>query len=121
MKIVICVIAVISMLGVSMAAVQEEPVAMEDLAWFSKYENQLREEIAGLEYNLESIKKIDSFVVKIKNSTTNHEKHRYIELVGSFLGQSLVQEYEGKWIKTNYGTAVALPNDKLAFPFNKVA
>ena len=121
MKKLLSILLCIAIQGASMAAVQEEPVTMEDLAWFSKYESQLREEIPGLEYNLDSVIKIDAFVEKIRHKTNDSEKDRYIQLIGSFLGQSLVNEYKGKWIKTNYGMAVVLPNNKLAFPFNKVA
>jgi hypothetical protein len=67
---------------------------------------------AGVEY-------LDGFIERQRTRVGDEEKNRLADVLGSYLGASIVAEYGGKWYQEPAGIGIRV-NDKFAcFPINK--
>ena len=74
-------------------------------------------------YNLSSVKWLEGYIERLRSSgeLENEAKRKGLfNVLGSFLGECIVRCYGGRWVKQDGIWGVAIGDDFIAYPFNKV-
>jgi len=73
-------------------------------------------------YNRESVQWLDSYIEEIrKNNWTDEEFNQLVSNLGSFLGETMIKSFGGRWSLDQRGWAIRWDDFNLAYPFIKVA
>ncbi|MBS1639787.1 MAG: hypothetical protein JST94_02105 [Bacteroidetes bacterium] len=77
----------------------------------------------SLKYDTDSVKFIEGFIERNKNSFDKEQSQGLINSLGSFLGQCIIENYGGQWQTDNETgwIAVVFDNNNKAYPFAKVS
>ncbi|MGH2552800.1 MAG: hypothetical protein ACRDEB_03745 [Chitinophagaceae bacterium] len=77
----------------------------------------------NLEYDADSVKFIEGFIERNKNSFDKEQSSGLINSLGSFLGQCIINNYGGQWRVDNEtgSVAVVFDDNNIAYPFAKVS
>jgi len=73
-----------------------------------------------LKYKAESIKSLEGFIERNKVYIDKNEWSGLINSCSAFLGQCIIENYGGKWIKDNGEYCVEFDENNKAFPYSKV-
>lgn len=89
---------------------------LDDLA--EKVKNQL-----NLDYDSKSVKFIEEFIERQRNSFDSTQREGLVNSIGSFIGQCIIKNYGGHWQvdKDTKAVCVALNEKNKIFPFAKTA
>ena len=89
---------------------------LEDLA--EKVKIQL-----NLDYDTKSVKFIEEFIERQRNSFDSEQRKGLVNSIGSFVGQCVIKNYGGHWQvdKDTQAVCVALDDKNKIFPFAKTA
>ena len=89
---------------------------LEDLA--EKVKNQL-----NLDYDTKSVKFVEEFIERQRNSFDNEQRKGLVNSIGSFVGQCVIKNYGGQWQvdEETKAVCVALDDKNKIFPFAKTA
>lgn len=74
-------------------------------------------------YNSESVKWLEGYIERLRQSgqlQPETKRKKLASVLGSFLGECIIQCYGGSWVMHEGCWAVAINNDFIAFPFNKI-
>lgn len=76
----------------------------------------------NLEYNAESVKFIEGYIETKKTSLDKRQVTSFINSVGAFLGQCIIEVYGGEWQydEKNGVNCVAITDLNIAYPIGKV-
>jgi hypothetical protein len=74
----------------------------------------------GLELDERSIKWLDGYIDRVRESLDEVGKRGLANTIGSFLGEAIRAEYGGDWESTENGLAIRFSDGNACFPFNKV-
>ena len=89
----------------------------EDLNKLSKTLTEtLKKESIKTDYSKESIKQLEDWLSKQKKK----KQKELINQVGAYLGESIIKNYGGSWVKTNGNWSVELSENNMIFPISKV-
>jgi hypothetical protein len=77
----------------------------------------------NLQYDTESVKFLEGFIERNKNSFDKEQSQGLIHSLGSFLGQCIIDNYEGQWQHDTETDSIAIvfDNNNKAYPFAKVS
>ena len=89
---------------------------LEDLA--EKVRSQL-----NLNYDTKSVKFVEEFIERQKNSFDSEQRKGLVNSIGSFIGQCVIKNYGGHWQvdQDTQAVCVALDDKNKIFPFAKTA
>lgn len=85
------------------------------IEWFSSL-SELHEEFG---YNSASVKWLDEFIENQRTTTPN--RAILIQIIGSYLGECIIQTYGGTWKSSDGQWAVSFNDLNWVFPFAKVS
>jgi hypothetical protein len=72
-------------------------------------------------YNRDSVAWIDGFIEQLRGmNLTVDEVESWVQLIGSYLGECVIETYGGVWRKRDGALGVFFNESYGAFPFNKV-
>ncbi len=79
-------------------------------------------DVAGFGFNRESVAWVEGYIERqrVRPDMTDETKNGLVSVLGSFLGECLIQTYGGKWKKDEGGLGVFFDEGNAAFPINKV-
>jgi hypothetical protein len=73
-----------------------------------------------LDYSLESVKKIEDYIERIRLSVSEETAWQLSNNLGAFFGECIRHHYGGEWQIVNEQPGLVMANGITAFPFNKV-
>jgi len=94
-------------------AIRENVVRLKEIA--------SREMGVSLELAEESIKWIDGYIDRIRDEVDEGTKDTMIDMLGAFLGETIIRNHGGKWEFSDGVLGVRLEGGLFASPFSKVA
>ena len=69
-----------------------------------------------------AIKDLSNFINEYRNKFDKEAENAWYQLIGAFLGQTIISVYGGRWIEIESSSACIELNDgSICFPFDKVA
>jgi hypothetical protein len=73
-------------------------------------------------YDRESLAWVEGFIEerRLRKDITAEERTTLVQLIGSYLGECVIQAYGGVWREHNNDWGVFFENSSAAFPFRKV-
>ena len=76
----------------------------------------------NLQYNAQSVKFIEEYIEQRKGSIHRMQKKSFIDSIGAFLGQCIIETYGGEWTydEKNKVNCVAITDVQLVYPIGKV-
>jgi hypothetical protein len=78
--------------------------------------------LLNIKYNAKGVKFLEGFIERNKTQIEKEEWNGLINSCGAFLGQSIIENYGGKWIKEeSEQICIAFDEKNKVFPFSKVS
>ncbi|MDB5223439.1 MAG: hypothetical protein JWN83_2106 [Chitinophagaceae bacterium] len=76
----------------------------------------------NLKYDRESVKFIEGFIERTKINLGETQVDGFINSLGAFIGQCIIENYGGEWKYDNETgvTSVSITDQNIAYPFGKV-
>jgi len=76
----------------------------------------------NLQYDTNGVKFLEGFIERNKTQIPKDQWDGLINSCGAFLGQSIIENYGGHWLRDNSGQfAIAFDDKNMIFPFSKVS
>lgn len=99
------------------------PLSMEEVDQIRKLAEQVRDSTrkhfqTELNYDEESIRWLDRFIEQMRSMP---EDQWPIGPIGSFLGECIIRNFGGQWVRGGGMLGVAFDDRNVAFPYNKTA
>ena len=75
----------------------------------------------GLKYNAESVKYIEGFIDRTRESVDSEKSDGFVASLGAFIGQCIIENFGGKWNQDENGNiCVEFDEQNRVYPFAKV-
>lgn len=74
-----------------------------------------------LGYDAESVEWLDGFIERQRENADADKMNGLTNVLGSFLGECIRENFGGKWEQTENGLAIKFDGGNAIFPFNKTA
>lgn len=89
---------------------------------FENLAEQVKNQL-GLDYDTESVKFIEGFIERQRNSFDNEQRKGLVNSIGSFVGQCVIRNYGGHWQvdQETEAICVAFDDKNKIFPIAKAA
>ena len=73
-----------------------------------------------LDYDEDSVVWLDGYIERNRSNWNEQTAENLANVLGSFLGECICRNFGGEWKTTEHGLGVALSEQNVAFPLNKV-
>lgn len=75
-----------------------------------------------LKYDTDSVKYLEGFIERQKTRFSEDKSKGLINSCGAFLGQCIIENYGGKWVRDDNGqVAISFDSQNMVYPFAKVS
>ncbi len=74
----------------------------------------------NLAFDADSVEWLDGFIERQRENADEEKIQKLSSVLGSFLGECIINNFGGRWEQTEYGLAVTFDDGNAAFPFNKI-